>query len=108
MDEKPVSRHSILAVWCWPWWVWIVVVPLMPVVYVAAYEPALYLCQIMEVPQNRIVLNSWQVAWSPLRKMVKTFPGILDFMHWEQKLLEKTLGDLGEARRVQEDGGHGR
>lgn len=39
MDVKPATRRSIFAIWRWPRWVWVALVPVMPVGYFFSATP---------------------------------------------------------------------
>jgi hypothetical protein len=56
MVDPSAPRRSIFAVWCWPRWVWYVIVPMMLMAYFLSPEPIgwlLFYCQIHH-PNNSL------------------------------------------------------
>ncbi len=92
MDEKPVSRRSIFAVWHWPRWVWPVLIGA-AILYPFAMMPAIYFMLRCGVPEETIIFVTRVFFW-PVAQARNTVWWVYVPLQWEFELLERVFGQL--------------
>ncbi len=86
MDEKPVSRRSILAVWHWPRWVW-VSIAVACVIYPLTAMPFIFFA-LRAGFSDPEVASFTTIAYAPVIYASENIPAVSQFLGWQLNMLE--------------------
>lgn len=80
MDETPTPPRSLFAVWHWPRWTWVLILPLALLAYPLSAGPVVWMVHHGYVPQSS--MGVLMIVYGPLEHGCRNVP-----------LLDATLGE---------------
>ncbi len=98
MDEKPVSRRSILAVWHWPRWVWCVISAL-PIVYLLSAAPVRYGMAVLGISNHAGWITAYNTVYWTHNRCTHYVAPLRDLDQWELGSDESDLRCTGKLMK---------
>jgi hypothetical protein len=84
-------RRSLFAVWCWPWWVWVVAPVILFSVYVLSCAPVFYvLLNMRPRPMLSEAYETAEVFYWPITVCIENSPTASALYFWEMDMVRSS------------------